>query len=106
MIVILNNGTRIKISKESAHEIFKVLLKSRDGAERWHCMADTVSDQLTAFNMLSVSAICAEEDIVLSPAGVLEEIGLFLDILPAEDAHGRFWAEKFRRFVVDKKSTL
>lgn len=106
MVVILNNGTRIKVSTENAQDIIKVVSKSRDGAERWHCTMDTVANQIRGFNMLQVTAICAEEDLLAEQAGALEEIGLFLDTLPVEDSHGRFWAEKFRRFVVDKKSTL
>lgn len=105
MIVILNNGTQIKISKENAQEIFKVLLKSRDGAERWHCTMDTVANQMRGFNMLQVAAICSEDDLTAEPVGALDEIGLFLDTLSVDDSHGRFWAEKFRRFVLDKKST-
>lgn len=106
MIVILNNGTRIRIEKETAKAIIQALLKSKEVPEKWHCIVDTVNNEASAFNAMQIAAICAEEDILQEAAGALHEIGLFLDTLPVDDSHGRFWAEKFRRFVLDKKSSV
>ncbi len=81
MIVILNNGTRIKIPKESVQTIFKALLESRDNAQRWHCFISSIdgSDQLRGFNMQQVAAICQEEDIITDPTGRLERLGAIVE---------------------------
>jgi hypothetical protein len=107
MIVILNNGTRIKISAETAQAIVQELLKSKEAADKWHCVMDTQKNQVSGFNLREAAAICSEEEILREPAiTTLKYIGLFLDTLPVDDAHGRFWCEKFRRFVLDPKSVL
>jgi hypothetical protein len=105
MIVILNNGTRIKIEKEMVQDIFKNLAKFPNSRESWHCQIG-IDGKLIGFNLLQVSAICQEDDVLPEPVTTLKEIGLFLDTLPVHDAHGRFWAEKFRRFVLDKKTSI
>lgn len=107
MIVILNNGTRIKISAETAQAILQELLKSNQAAEKWHCVMDTEKNQVSGFNLRQAAAICSEEEILREPLmTTLRYIGLFLDGLPIHDEHGRFWCEKFRRFVLDPKSII
>jgi hypothetical protein len=64
MMVILNNGTRIAISKETAQDIAKDLVKSNALQERWFCIVDSGSGAITAFNMKHVSAICDEDDVM------------------------------------------
>lgn len=64
MIVILNNGTRIKISVETAQAILQELLKSNQAAEKWHCVMDTEKNQVSGFNLRQAAAICSEEAIV------------------------------------------
>jgi hypothetical protein len=63
MIVILNNGTRIKISNELAQAIVLELVKPNPGA-RWHCVTYTDRNEVAAFNTAYVAAICKEEDIL------------------------------------------
>lgn len=64
MIVILNNGTRIKIPKETGQQIVQGLLKSTEAVPRWHCIMNTETNEVSAFNATYIAAICAEEDIL------------------------------------------
>ena len=105
MIVILNNGTRISIPTEAAQNIVTKLVSGE--ATQWQCQLDAANKAITSvLNLKEVSAICAHGDIMPESSDTLQQLGLFLDTLPVDDAHGRFWAEKFRRFVLDKKSIL
>lgn len=104
MIVILNNGTRIKADKETIQAIFQNIIKGE--AKQWQCQSDPQRNALSGYNLSQVAAIVKEEDVIGGGQDALEQIGLFLDTLAVHDEHGRFWAEKFRRFVLDKKSTL
>lgn len=106
MIIILNNGTRVKVNKDTVQAIFKNILGGE--AKLWQIQFDGSNSNavLSGFNLSQVSGVCAEEDVLGEPSDTLHQIGLFLDTLPVDDAHGRFWAEKFRRFVLDKKSIL
>lgn len=67
MIVILNNGTRIRIPKEMAQALVQGLLKSRESAEKWFCVIDTQNNATSAFNPVHIAAICAEEGIIAEP---------------------------------------
>lgn len=107
MIVILNNGTRIKIEKDFARDIFKTLTEKPATTRGWHITLTPLVDRLLGFNLEQVAAICEEQDLSREPPlTTLKYIGLFLDTLPVEDVHGRFWCEKFRRFVLDPKSII
>jgi len=64
MIVILNNGTRIKISNEQAQAILRQLVS--DDARQWQCQFAGLTI-ISGFNLKQVSAICAEEDIISEP---------------------------------------
>lgn len=102
MIVILNNGCRVKINKAIA------LVLARKGIiTQWQAFIEDSTDEVNyLFNMNEVSLICNEDDILPEPSDTLEQIGLFRDSLSENDEHGRFWAEKFRRFVLDKKTSV
>lgn len=63
MIVILNNGIRIKISNELAHALVLDLVKPNIGA-RWHCITYTDRNEVAAFNTGYIASICKEEDIL------------------------------------------
>lgn len=105
MIVILNNGTRISIPKECVQSISQAMMSGE--IKEWNIQIDARNKEISSLiNMKHVSAICLHGDIMPESSDTLQQIGLFLDTLPVDDAHGRFWAEKFRRFVLDKKSTL
>lgn len=64
MIVILNNGTRIKISHETAQGILKRLLSGE--AKQWQIMLDSQNKNspINGYNLSQISAICSDEDIV------------------------------------------
>ena len=64
MIVILTNGTRIKIPKQTAQAIMQGLLKTPRANQDWQCILDTDKNQTSGFNLMYVAAICSEEDIV------------------------------------------
>jgi hypothetical protein len=67
MIVILNNGTQIRIPNEMVQAICKAMLTSESGARQWQWQLDTNNIGTAAFNLNQVSAICREEDIVHDP---------------------------------------
>ncbi len=64
MIVILTNGTRIKIPKETAQAIMQALLKTPRASHDWQCILDTEKNETSGFNLMYVAAICSEEDIL------------------------------------------
>lgn len=64
MIVILHNGTRIKIPQQMAQEIVQALLKDGSVARSWHCITNVGKNEVSGFNMAYVAAICSEEDIL------------------------------------------
>lgn len=68
MIVILNNGTRIKISHETAQGILKRILSGE--AKQWQIMLDAQNknNPINGFNLSQVSAICDEEDLLPADA--------------------------------------
>lgn len=104
-MIVINNGTRISIPKEGVQSISKALMAGE--VKQWQCQIDGRNKEISnIINLKEVSAICLPGDIMPESSEVLQQLGLFLDTLPVDDAHGRFWAEKFRRFVLDKKSTL
>jgi len=72
MIVILNNGTRIKADKEFVQGMLITLANHALSKDSWHMLIDTEKGKLMGFNLREVSAICAEEDIVERPDGYLE----------------------------------
>lgn len=102
MIVILNNGTRIKIPNETAQSIFQGLLKSQADAQKWHCVMNIGTNQFSGFNLLQVSAICPEEDVITARDEIVKQLDLFRDSLPNKDQSGIFWSEKFRHFLLEK----
>lgn len=63
MIVILNNGTRIKVDQETVQAIFGNILGS-EGAKQWQTISNGKGLYLMGFNLKDVSAICKEEDIL------------------------------------------
>lgn len=63
MIVILNNGTRIKIRKEMAQAIGQNILKD-GGANKFQVELDPDRMVMRIFNLFDISAICEEEDIL------------------------------------------
>lgn len=78
MIVILNNGTRIKINKETAQAIFRQLMS--EDVRQWQCQFAPGEENATSgFNLRQVSAICAEEDILVDPTNRLERLGSIVD---------------------------
>lgn len=63
MVVILNNGTRIKIDTEGAQAIAQNLLSEK--AMQWQCQLNTGDKNIIhLFNLKEVSAICREEDVL------------------------------------------
>lgn len=64
MIVILTNGTRIKIPKAIGQQIMQALLKNPKMAVEWHCFVDPEKNELTGFHFGHVAAVCSEEDIL------------------------------------------
>jgi len=63
MIVILNNGARIRITDQMAQAIFRQLLN--DEARQWQCQfVNGAPDASSAFNLKQISVICKEEDIL------------------------------------------
>ncbi len=63
MIVILNNGTRIRVPKEAVQNIMQKL--ASEEATQWQCQIDASNMEITSiFNLKDVSAICKEEDIL------------------------------------------
>lgn len=67
MIVILNNGTRIRVVNEMAQAICKNILKAEGGPRQWQWQLDANQNGVAGFNLNQVSAICPEEDIVSEP---------------------------------------
>lgn len=63
MIVILNNGTRIKISNEMVQAIGKNIL-SEKGANKWQVELSSSTNTMRIFNLQDISVICEENDIV------------------------------------------
>ena len=64
MIVILNNGARIRVAKDFVREIFKDLTGKPLSGRGWFCSIAPADDTLQGFNMDQVSAIVDEEDIL------------------------------------------
>jgi len=64
MIVILNNGAKIFVTKEVGQLIINALLKSREEARRWQVEV-RLDGKLRAFNPEQIALICEDDDIVL-----------------------------------------
>lgn len=79
MIVILNNGTKIKVKKEFAQSVMQGIIKTPGGPKQWQCFLDTDNNAISGFNLQEVAAICDEEDIVTDPTGRLEKLGAIVD---------------------------
>jgi hypothetical protein len=63
MILILSNGTRIKVHPNVAKSIAKSLMEG--DAKQWQCHFDGADQTiLDIINLKEVAAICREEDIV------------------------------------------
>lgn len=63
MIVILNNGTRIKIHENIAISIAKSLMAGE--AKQWQCHIEAADQKLiNIINLKEVATICKEEDIL------------------------------------------
>lgn len=63
MIVILNNGTRIKVNQETVQVILGNILSS-EGAKQWQSTSNGKGIYLAAFNLKEIAAICPENDIL------------------------------------------
>jgi hypothetical protein len=103
MIVILNNGTRIKIADAMAQAVCKNLLNAEGGARQWQWQLDGSNNGVAGFNLHQVSAICEEEDVLTTIESLTAMLDLFKDSLPNKDESGKFWADKFRQFLMEKR---
>ena len=66
MIAILNNGTRVRISKELGQAVLKDLLNGMK-PDRWVCGVNIENNHSVGLHLNWVSAICEEDDIVVAP---------------------------------------
>jgi predicted methyltransferase len=62
MIIILNNGTKIRVYDDFVQQVIKKILAG--DAKNWQIQLDTQNTGLSGFNLSQVAAICKEEDIV------------------------------------------
>lgn len=100
MIVILNNGSRIKIEKNVAQNIIQNMIKG--DVKNWQLQVDGQNSMapVSALNLNQVAAICAEEDIQTGVHGLVAVLDIYKDSLPNKDESGKFWCDKFREFLL------